>query len=68
MLFDTVVNPIFYVGDEIYDTKYSGILEQVHIQYCKDFLGVDPSVNECVAFAECDKHPLCIRHHIKCIK
>jgi hypothetical protein len=40
----------------------------IQIQYCKDFLGVYTSVNDCVALGECGRLPLCIDHHFKCIK
>ena len=67
-LFDSMVKPILTYGAEIYGTEYSDTLEQVHIQYCKDFIGVSSTVNDCVALGECGRLPLCIDHHIKCIK
>ena len=48
-LFDSMVKPILIYGAEIYGTEVSDILEQVQIQYCKEFLGVNKSVNDCVA-------------------
>jgi hypothetical protein len=48
-LFDYIVKPILTYGAEIYGSEFSEILEQVQIQYCKDFLGVHYSVNDNVA-------------------
>jgi hypothetical protein len=55
-------------GAEIYGSEISEILEQIQIQYCKDFLGVNYSVNDNVALGECGRMPLCIDHHVKIIK
>jgi len=63
-----MVKPILTYGAEICGTEYSDPLEQVQIQYCEDFLGVSSTVNDCVALGECGRLPLCIDHHIKCIK
>ena len=31
-------------------------------------MGVNKSVNDCVALGECGRFPLCIDHHVKCVK
>lgn len=67
-LFDSMVKPILTYGAEIYGTEACHILERVQIQYCKHFLGVNSYVNNSVALGECGRLPLCIDHHIKCIK
>jgi hypothetical protein len=53
---------------EIFRSEISEILEQVQIQYCKDFLGVDYSVNDNVALGECGRITSCIDRHVKIIK
>jgi hypothetical protein len=63
-----MVKPILTYGVEIYGSEISEILEQVQIQYCKDFLGINYSVNDNVALGECGRMPLCIDHHVKIIK
>ena len=58
ILFDSMVKPILSYGAEIYWTKkMSDILEQVRIQYCEDFLGVNSYVYDCVALGECGRLP-----------
>jgi hypothetical protein len=66
-VFDSMVKPILTNGAEIYGSELSEILEQVQIKYCKDFLGVNNSVNDNVALGECGRMLLCT-NHVKIIK
>ena len=63
-----MVKPILTYGAEIWGFEYSEVIEQVQIQFCKQFLGVNNSVNNSVALGECGRLPLCIAYHVKCIK
>ena len=67
-LFDSMVKPILTYGSEIYGIEFSDILEKVQIEYCKYFLGVNKSVNDSIVLGECGRLPLCIEHHVKCVK
>ena len=49
-------------------TEYSDIIESVHFNFCKYFLGVNNSVNNAVAIGECGRLPLCLTYFINCIK
>jgi hypothetical protein len=63
-----MLQAILTYGAKIYGSEISEILEQVQIQYCKDFLGVNYSVNDNDALGESGRMPLCIDHHVKIIK
>ena len=63
-----MVKPILTYGAGIWGFEYAEVIEQVQIQFCKQFLGVNNSVNNSVALGECGRLPLCISYHVKCIK
>ena len=63
-----MVKPILTYGSEIYGIEFSDILEKVQIECCKYFLGVNKSVNDSIVLGECGRLPLCIEHHVKCVK
>ena len=67
-LVDAIVKPILTYGAEIWGFEHAEVIEQVQIQFCKQFLGVNNSVNNSVALGECGRLPLCISYHVKCIK
>jgi hypothetical protein len=67
-LFDSMVKPILTYGAELWGTTYSEEIEKVQIQFCKDFLGLGPHVNNSMALGECGRLPLCIDYYIKCLK
>ena len=66
--FYAMVKPILTYRAEILGFEYAQVIEQVQIQFCKQFLGVNSSVNNSVALGECGRLPLCITYHVKCIK
>ena len=67
-LFDSVVKPIHCYGSEVWGTEYSDVIESVHFNFCKYFLGVNNSVNNAVAIGECGRLPLCVTFFTNCIK
>ena len=48
--------------------KCRSCIEQVHDQFCKEFLGVNQSVNNAVAFGECGRLPIAVSYLVKLIK
>ena len=67
-LLDTMVKPILLYGSEIFGTEISEQLEKVQISYCKEFLGINKSVNDCMVLGECGKLPLYVEYHYKAVK
>ena len=67
-LFDSMVKPILVYGAEIWGHDFSDTIEQIQVQCCKEFLGLNQSVNDCMALGQCGRLPLCIDYHTKCIK
>ena len=57
-LFDAIVKPILCFGSEVWGYEYSSIIESVHNEFCKYFLGINSSVNNAVALGECQ----CVLH------
>ena len=47
--FDFMVKPILCYGSEVWGTEYSDVIESVHFNFCKNFLGINNSVNNAVA-------------------
>ena len=66
-LFDVMVVPILTFGAEVWGFDYCETIEQVQIQFCKEYLGVNSSVNNVVALGECGRLPLCTNYHMKCV-
>lgn len=54
-LYDTMVKLILTKGAQILGTEYSDEIEQVQVQYCKDCLGVNKSVNDIIVLGECSR-------------
>ena len=67
-LFDSMVSPILCFGSEVWGYEYSSLIESVHNDFCKNFLGVNSSVNNVVALGECGRLPLCVTYITNCIK
>ena len=66
--FDTMVTPILTFGSEIWGITECNKIEKVQLEFCKYFLGVKSSVNNCVALGECGRLPLYTVYVSKCIK
>ena len=58
-----MVSPILCFGSEVWGYEYSSVIESVHNDFCKNFLGVNSSVNNVVALGECGRLPLCYIHN-----
>ena len=67
-LFDSTVEPILLYRGEIWGVDYIETIERVQIQFCKDFLGVRQSTNDCMVWSECGRLPLCTYYYLKSIK
>ena len=67
-LFDSMVKPILCYASEIWGYEYCDIIESVHVGYCKRFLGVNNSVNNCMALGECGRMPLSVTYQTNVIK
>ena len=67
-LFDSMVKPILLYASEIWGSQFADVIENVQVQYCKSFLGVGPTVNDCMALGECGRLPLCTEYYLKIIK
>ena len=63
-----MVKPILCFGSEVWGYEYSSVIESVHNEFCKNFLGVNSSVNNVVALGECGRLPLCVTYITNCIK
>ena len=67
-LFDSMVKPILLHGAEIWGFELADDIERVHYKFCKDFLGVSISTNNCMALGECGRTQLCVYYYTKCVK
>ena len=57
-----MVKPILCFGSEIWCYEYADVIESVHNEFCRYFLGVNSSVNNVVALGECGRLPLCVTY------
>ena len=67
-LFDSMMKPILCFGSEVLGYEYSSVIESVHYEFCKYFLGVNSPVNNAVALGGCRRLPLCVTYITNCIK
>ena len=67
-LFDAMVLPILTFGAELWGYEYSDIIENVQLKFCREFLGVNHSVNNCIVLYECGRLPLCVIYKTKVVK
>ena len=67
-LFDSLVKPILCFSAEIWGYEHCDIIESVQYSFCKRFLGVNHSVNSCVALGECGRLPLSVTYQTKVVK
>ena len=52
-LFDSLIVPILTYESETWGHSYSEQIEKVQIDFCRYFLGVNQSVNNCMVLGEC---------------
>ena len=57
-LFDTLIKPILLCACEIWGSKMGKEIEIMHINFIKTVLGVKPSTNTCLLYAETGRFPL----------
>ena len=67
-LFDAMVSPILCYGSQVWGYKYSVEIETVQINFCKRYLGVKSSTNNCIVLGECGRLPMCITYYTTCVK
>ena len=67
-LFDAIVKPVLCYASEIWGYEYSDIIESVQAGFCKRFLGINSSTNNCMALGECGRLPLNVTYQTNCIK
>ena len=67
-LFDSIIKPILLYGAEVWGTSLAVEIEQIQAKFCKEFLGVNKTTNECMKLGECGRLPLCSDYYSKCIK
>ena len=63
-----MVKPILCFGSDVWGYEYSDVIDSVHNDFCKYFLGVNSFVNNAVALGECGRLPLCVTYITHCIK
>jgi len=63
-----MVKPIRVYGAEMWGHTFSENIEQVQAQFCKDFIGLNRSTNNCMALGEVGRLELCVEYHFKCVK
>ena len=66
-LFDSMIVPILTYGSETWGHSYSEQIKKVQIDFCRYFLGINHSVNNCIVLGECGRCPLCVTYFYKCI-
>ena len=67
-VFDTMVKPILCYGAEFWGYTYRDIVEKVHIQTCKQFLGVGKTTCYAMFLGDCGRYPLCLDYFVRFIK
>ena len=67
-IFDATVKPILCYVSQIWGTEHYDVIESVHAEFCRKFIGVNDSVNNNVALAECGRLPLSVFYQKNCIK
>ena len=63
-----MVVPILSYGAEIWGYERRNSIEQVHSKYCKDYLGINVSINDSMALGECGRYPIGVPYQIKFVK
>ena len=67
-LFDTLVRPIILFNCEIWGINVCKEIEQFHLSFMKSVLGVKPTTNSCLIYAETGRYPLYINVYTRIIK
>ena len=67
-LFDTLIKPILLYACEIWGSKMGKEIEIMHISFIKTVLGVKPSTNTCLLYAETGRFPLYVTIYRQIVK
>ena len=67
-LFDTLIKPILLYACEIWGSKMGKEIEIMHINFIKTVLGVKPSTNTCLLYAETGRFPLYVTIYGQIVK
>ena len=67
-LFDTLIKPILLYACEIWGSKMGKEIEIMHISFIKSVLGVKPSTNTCLLYAETGRFPLYVTIYRQIVK
>ena len=67
-LFDSFVSPILSYGCEVWGFSKSKQLENIHLKFCKNVLGVRQSTSNVAVYGELGRYPLYINRYIRIIK
>ena len=63
-----MVKPILCYGSQVWGFKYSHEIEAVQLSFCRRFLDVKSSTNNCIVLGEFGRLPLCVTYFSNCIK
>ena len=63
-----MVKRILCYGAELRGYTYRDIVERVHIQTCKQFLGVGKTTCNAMVLGDCGIYPLCLDYFVRFIK
>ena len=67
-IFDSLVVPILFYGSEVWGYDNQRKIEQVHINFCKSFLGVGKYASNSAVLGECGRLSIATRYYIRFIK
>lgn len=67
-LFDSIVSPVLCYGSEIWGYEFSKVIEKIHSQFCKRYVGLHQNTADFFALSECGRHPLAVTYMTQCIK
>jgi hypothetical protein len=63
-LFDTVILPILTYGCAVWGYENTNVLEKLHLQYCRNIVGVRTTTPNFMAYGELGRTPIDIYIYI----
>ena len=57
-LFDTLILPIITYGCEVWGYENTNLLEKLHLQYCRNIVGVRTTTPNFMAYGELGRTPI----------
>ena len=67
-IFDVKIKPMLLYGSQIWGCGYYECIENVHIQFCKAYLGVGKTTPNALVLVECGRHELSVEYNVSVIK